>query len=49
MGKTVYRATVEGNGRRGRPQRRWRDEVKVTDGERDSEKAGIELARYTEV
>ena len=26
--KRVYQANVEGNRRRGRPQRRWRDEVK---------------------
>ena len=26
--KRVYRANVEGNRERGRPQRRWRDEVK---------------------
>ena len=26
--KRVYRANVEGNWRRGRQQRRWRDEVK---------------------
>ena len=26
--KRVYRANVEGNSWRGRPQRRWRDEVK---------------------
>ena len=28
MVKKVYRAYMEGNRRRGRPQRRWRDEVK---------------------
>ena len=26
--KRVYRANVEGNRRRGKPQRRWKDEVK---------------------
>ena len=28
MIKSVYRASVEGNKGRGRPQRRWRDELK---------------------
>ena len=39
--KRVYRANVEGNRDRGRPQRRWRDEVKdlLNKGE------GMRLAR----
>ena len=47
--KRVYRANVEGNRERGRPQRRWRDEVKellIRRGLREGE--GMVLARNRE-
>ena len=31
--RKVYRETVDGNRRRGRPKRRWEDEVRVNDSE----------------
>ena len=44
--KIGYRATVEGNRGRGRPQRRWRDEVKELQlGRELSEREGMVLAR----
>ena len=50
MVKRVYRANVEGNRGRGRPQRRWRDEVKdFLLGRGMSEKEGMMLARDRDV
>ena len=44
--KRVNRANVEGNRGRGRPQRRWRDEVKELQlGRELSEREGMVLAR----
>ena len=44
--KRVYRANVEGNRGRGRPQRRWRDEVKgLLLGRGLNEREGMRLAR----
>ena len=44
--KRMYQANVEGNKGRGRPQRRWRDEVKVLLlGRKLSKKEGMVLAR----
>ena len=44
--KRVYQANVEGNRGRGRPQRRWRDEVKdLLVGRGLSEGEGVRLAR----
>ena len=46
MVKRVYKANVEGNRGRGRPQRRWRDEVKdLLLGRGLSEREGMMLAR----
>ena len=48
--KRMYQANVEGNKGRGRPQRRWRDEVKVLLlGRKLSKKEGMVLARDREV
>ena len=47
--KRVYRENVEGKGGRGRPQRRWRDEVKeLLIGRRLSERKRKVLARDRE-
>ena len=47
--KRVYRANVEGNRGRGRPQRRWRDEVKyLLLGRWLNEREGMRLARDRE-
>ena len=44
--KRVYRANVEGNRGRGRPQRRWRDEVKdLLLGRGLNEREGMMLAK----
>ena len=49
MIKRVYRENVEGKGGRGRPQRRWRDEVKeLLIGRRLSERKRKVLARDRE-
>ena len=49
MVKRMYQANVECNRGRGRPQRRWRDEVKdMLLGRGLSEREGMMLARDTE-
>ena len=46
MVKRVYQANLEGNRGRGRPQRRWRDEVKYLLFERRLSKVeGMMIAR----
>ena len=46
MVKKVYQANVEGKRGRGRPQRRWRDEVKdLLLGKGLNEREGMMLAR----
>ena len=49
MVKRVYRANVEGNRGRGRPKRRWRDEVRdFLLGRGLNEREGMRLARDRE-
>ena len=47
--KRVYQANVESNRGRGRPQRRWRDEVKhLLSGRGLNEREGMVYERYLE-